>query len=172
MSYLYLIIFIIIFVSIAITVYSFAVGAPIFFTPKRAIRNALKYCNSKPNSKFYDLGAGNGRAMIIAGKEFGLKPYGFELSPIFYLVTKINIYFFGNKNSRIFCQNFYNRSLKDADIVFCFLKPSVMEKLKIKFKKELKPGTKIISYSFSIPDWKPEKTIRNGYPGNIYIYTL
>jgi len=172
MFYFYLFIIIITLTSIAITIYSFFIGAPIFFTPKKAIRDALKYCDLKPGNKFYDLGAGNGRAMIIAEKEFDLKAFGFELSPVLYLISKINIVLFGKNNGKLYCQNFYNQNFQDADIVFCFLKPFVMEKLKTKFKKELKPGSKIVSYSFAILYWKPEKIIRNGYPGNVYIYTI
>lgn len=171
MIYLNLIIFLVVVTSIILTFYSFIIGAPIFFTPKKAIRDSLKYCNVNSKSKFYDLGAGTGRTMIIAGNEFGAKSYGFELSPIFYLISKINLFLFGKKNGKLYCQNFYNHNFSDADIIFCFLKPSVMKKLKIKFRQELKPGAKIISYSFAIPEWNPEKIIRNGYPGNIYIYT-
>jgi hypothetical protein len=67
-------------------------------------------------------------------------------------------------------KNFYNQDLSKADIFFCFLTPKAMLKLSAKFESELKPGTRIISYAFSIPGWSPEKIIFNNMPGKIYCY--
>lgn len=153
------------------TFYAGFIGAPLVFTPKGAIRKALRKAGARKGEKFYDLGCGTGRTLIISDKEFGLKTVGFELSPIIYFIAKINIFLNSAKNSEIRMQNAYNQNLSDADIVFCFLSVDPMEKLKSKFLRELKSGARIISYSFKIKGWEPEETI-TGYPGNVYIYRV
>jgi predicted RNA methylase len=152
------------------TIYGFVIGAPILFSPKKAVIEALTECQVKPGENFYDLGSGTGRSMLIAAKKFNLNIYGFELSPPLALIAKCNLWLHGIRKSTIYLKNFYLEDLNNADIVFCFLTPKAMLKLREKFEKELKPGTKIISYAFSIPDWIPEKVIVNGSPGKIFCY--
>ena len=152
------------------SIYGFCIGAPILFSPKKTTIESLLICQAKPDEKFYDLGAGTGRSMLIAYKKFGLNTHGFELSPVLAFVAKYNLWIHGVKNSTIHLKNFYNANFSDADIVFCFLTPKAMLRLKNKFEKELKTGTRIISYAFNIPDWTPEKIITSGHPGKIYYY--
>jgi len=157
-------------VSFAISYYSFFIGAPYVATPKKAIREIFALAQIKPGQKLYDLGAGDGKALIIAQKEFGAKAIGFELSPIVYTIARLNLLFHGAK-VRLYCKNFYKQNLSDADIVFCFLSIPAMARLKPKFEEELRPGTKIISYSFSIHGWEPKKVIE-GYPGKVFLYEV
>ena len=160
---------IVVFALVIPTIYAFYIGAPILLVPKSSIRRAMKACDAKKNQKFYDLGCGTGRTILIAAKEFSLKPVGFELSPIMFLITKINLFLTGTVAS-VRLKNVYNADLADADIVFCFLTPKAMQKLAPKFANELKSGTKIISYCFSLPDWQPIKIIDTNNPGKVFIY--
>lgn len=170
MFYLYLLILITFFVIAIPTIYASFIGAPILASPKKAIRESLKNCQIKPGEKLYELGAGTGRAMVIASNEFGARTIGFEMSPLFLLIAKINLFLHNARKARIVLANFYNQNLSDADVVFCFLTPKAMKRLKPKFEKELKRGTRVISYAFSIKGWEEEKIINNGYPGKIFIY--
>lgn len=165
----YLILLILFVFAMALSVYSFWIGAPIVFSPKRALRQALAYINLPNGSQFYDLGAGTGRAMIIARKEFNLQTTGFELSPPVFVLAKINLLLHGIKN-KLYMKNFYLQNLNDADIVFCFLTPPAMEKLRPKFEKELKKGAIVISYAFDIKRWEAKKIIFDGCPGKTFIY--
>jgi SAM-dependent methyltransferase len=171
MTLSYIISLVIFAILASLTFYSFSIGAPYFKTPKKAIKEALKLADLKPNQKLYDLGAGDGKALIIAEKEFGVKAVGFELAPIIYAMARLNLFFHGIKKARLYCKNFYKQNLSDADIVFCFLSIPAMARLEPKFKKELRPGAKIISYSFSIHGWTPKKVIE-GYPGKVFLYEV
>ena len=160
---------IILVIFIIPTIYAFCIGAPILFTPKISIRKTLEYCKIKKGGVFYDLGSGTGRNLIIASREFGLKSVGFELSPILFLISKINL-FLHRVEADVWIKNFYHSDLSEADIIFCFLSSKAMKKLSSKFEKELKSGTKIISYSFPISNWNPIKIINTNNPGKIFIY--
>lgn len=153
------------------TIYAGLIGAPLVFTPQKAIREALNKVGVKRGEKLYELGAGTGRVSVIADKEFGLNTIGFELSPPIFWLAKANLFLSSAKNSKIFRVNAYKQDLRDADVVFCFLNMGPMEKLKDKFKEELKPGSRIISYSFKIHGWEAESVI-TGYPGNVYLYRI
>ena len=151
------------------TAYAFWIGAPILLTPKESIRKAFQYCQIEKGKVFYDLGSGTGRSLAIASGEFGLDATGFELSPILFLISKINLFFNGAK-AKVKIKNFYQVDLGEADVVFCFLTPEVMKKLTPKFEKELKIGAKIVSYAFRISQWEPVKIINTDNPGKIFIY--
>lgn len=153
------------------TIYAGFIGAPLLVTPKNAIREALTKAQARKGEKLYDLGCGTGRIMLIAEKEFGLETVGFELAPLIAWLASLNLFFNLAKNSKVKRCNAYKQDLKNADIVFCFLQIGPMEELKKKFSKELKVGSRIISYSFKIHGWEIEKTI-TGYPGNVYIYKI
>jgi ribosomal protein L11 methylase PrmA len=153
------------------TIYAGIIGAPLVLTPKKAIREALQKIEAKKGEKLYELGAGTGRVLLIAEKEFGLETVGFELAPPIFWFAKINLHFNLAKKSKIFRLNAFNQDLKEADIVFCFLNVVPMEKLKNKFKKELKKGSRVVSYGFRIHGWNSEGVI-TGYPGNVYLYRI
>jgi len=155
----------------SLTIYSAVIGAPYFKTPKKAIREIFELAGIKPGDKLYDLGAGDGKILIIAEKEFRAQGIGFELSPTFWLLTKIHLALAGAHHSQVYCRNFYNQNLSEADVIFCFLSIHAMERLKPKFEQELKPGTKIISYAFSLRGWQPKQVIAK-YPGKIFLYQV
>lgn len=169
MQFIFFSLFLIFLVVAIISIYSFWIGAPIFFSPKRKLRQVLKYVNLPEGSNFYDLGAGTGRTMIIAQKEFNMKVSGFELASPLYILAKINMFFRGVKNE-LYMRNFYNKDLSNADVVYCFLTPPAMKKLRPKFENELKKGTVVISYAFEIDGWKAENVIFDGRLGKMFVY--
>jgi hypothetical protein len=60
--------------------------------------------------------------------------------------------------------------LKEADAVFVFLMPRIMPKLREKMERELKPGARVVCYSWPIPGWQPRAV--DDAPGRpkIYLY--
>lgn len=158
-------------VILVITAYAAKIGAPPVFTNKRHIRKLLANLDLKPGQIFYELGAGNGRVMTMAAAaKPDIKVIGFELSPIMLVWAWLNIKIHRLKNAEIRWRNFFHVDFRDADFIFCFLMPKTLEKMKIKFEKELKPGAKIISYAFQVNGWSPEKIIKPASQSGIYIY--
>lgn len=153
--------------------------APFCPTPRRAIRRALLEAGLKSGEIFYDLGAGDGRTLIIASKEFGAEARGFELSLFRFLVAKIKIIFlnWGNKDIYLHWKNLYKQDLRDADVVFVWLTPPSHRKLEEKFSHELRPGTRVITHSSPLGFWEPYRVIEpfpSGFweekEGNIFLY--
>jgi len=146
-------------------------GAPFFPTPKSAIRDAMRATALTPSETFYDLGAGTGKVLIIAEKEFGAHAIGFEISIIFCCIAKINI-LFHLSHARLFAKNLFGQNLSNADVVFCFLFPPIMQKIENKLKAELKPGARVIVYAFPLPTMTPKKitTVRGKW--KMFFYTM
>lgn len=171
---IYLLLFIL-FIILAIPIfYAGIFGAPPVPTPYRVVRKMLKIAEIKPGEILYDLGAGDGRIVIMATKNFKAKTYGFEMVFFVWFLSQINLFFSGVfKKTKIYYRNFYNQNLSEACVITCFLTPGAMGRLKPKLEKELKPETKIVSYAFSIPGWKPEKIVKvDEKTSPIYLYIV
>ena len=97
---------------------------------------------------------------------------GYENSPVPYLFSRLLLFFMGRKGTRIIFSSFYDTNLSSHSAVICYLYPGAMEKLKSKFEKELMEGSIVISNTFAVPGWVPEKTIiiNDLYRTPVYLY--
>jgi ribosomal protein L11 methylase PrmA len=154
------------------------VYVPYVPTPYAVVRAMLKLANTSPQDVVYDLGCGDGRILLIAAKEFGVKKaVGIEKDPERYKVALTRVREEGLENKiEIRLGDFFDENISDATVVTIFLLTSVNELLKPKFERELKPGTRIVSHEFRIPGWRPERVIdvrdENGLSHIVYLYVL
>jgi len=51
----------------------------------------------------------------------------------------------------------FDTDIRRATVVTLYLLPEVNMKLRPKLWRELKPGTRVVSHSFDMGDWKPDK---------------
>lgn len=142
---------------IASTVVLFWIKVPYAPIARTRVKQVIDLLELKPGQKFYELGCGDGRFVIEATRQ-GAAAVGFEISPWVFVRAKIFNFLAGSKGKILF-KNFYNVNLADADAVFCFLVDKVMPKVENKLMAELKPGAKIISYGFRLPNWKPTEVV-------------
>jgi tRNA G37 N-methylase Trm5 len=129
-------------------------------TPENVVEAMLKLGEVKKGDVLYDLGSGDGRIVIAAAKHFGVKGTGIDINP-----ERIQE---ANENAkkehvtdkvRFLNQDLFEADFKDATVVTLYLLPSINLKLRPKLWKELKPGTRIVSHSFDMGDWAPEKKV-------------
>lgn len=154
-----IILIIIILVFLLTFIFASFSAAPWVWIRKHDIKRVIKFV--KPCDKFYDLGCGDARLLSAAAKK-GAKAIGFEISLLPYLISKFR------PGIQVKYQNFWHANLSNADIIYFFLMPKALPKLKQKLEQELKPGTRVISYIFQIPGWKPIKIDNN----KIYLYII
>lgn len=125
--------------------------APWWRTPDWKIRESLKLAKVTKSDLIYDLGSGDGRTLILAAKEFGAKGVGIEIDPLRFIISKTLVKL--NRVSskvKIKRKNFFNEDLSGATVIFVYLVPRALERLRPKLLKELKKGTKLISYRYKI----------------------
>lgn len=154
----YILIFILILIFGYSLIFSFISKIPFIPSKKDTIKKMIQLANLKPSDKIADLGCGNMKILIVTEKRHNLTGTGYEISPLPYLLGKLNLLFYNSKNKLKF-QNIFNTDLSKFNVIFIYLTPPILKKLEPKILDECKPGTKIISNTFSLPNLKPEKTI-------------
>jgi len=132
----------------------------------------------KPGEVFFDLGAGDGRAVIMAAKDFSARAVGVELREDLVKKALSSVYEHSLQNRvTIVNSDMFKIDLSSADVVFLYLTTSANEKVKPKFEAELRKGTRVVSHDYEVVGWKPVK-VENfcenpklGYPSHsIYLY--
>jgi ubiquinone/menaquinone biosynthesis C-methylase UbiE len=148
--------------------------APFVPTPYKIVKLMLQSADIKKGDNIYDVGCGDGRIAIEACKK-GATATGIEIAIPVYILALLNVRF-QKSPAKILRKNFMKVPINDATHIFCYLWPRLMNALKEKFTRELKPGSKIISYSFPIKDWKPIKTVKTQVDKDkhflIYVYEM
>ena len=156
--------------SIVFSVFSFAPWVP---SRGRDLKRIFKLADLKPGQIFYDLGCGNGRVVIYAANNYKVKAVGLEISLAFYLICKLRQALNRRSNIEFKFKNLYKENLAAADVVYFFGMPHTLnEKFCFKLRQELRPGTKIISYSFKLYNWEPkiiDKPSEKDLPVYLYI---
>lgn len=131
-------------------------GLPPVSTKPERIRKALKLANLQPEEVLYDLGAGDGRVLFIAARDFGARAVGIEVGPIQCALIWLRAIANGlDKNIRVKWANFYKADLSDADVVFVYATSKEVSKLAPHLEQQMKPGSRLISISADFPEWEP-----------------
>jgi len=95
----------------------------------------------------YDLGCGDGRVLITAARRFGARGVGFEIDPFRFVFAWFMTRISGQaRKVSIRFGNFFGKDITDATVVVLFLYGPTNDRLKPKFIRELKPGTRIVSF--------------------------
>ena len=127
-------------------------------TPEEAVRVMLKLADVKKSDIVYDLGCGDGRIVIAAAKTYGARGVGIDIDPERIREANENAKKAGVENLVRFEQNdLFQANFREATVVTLFLLRSINLKLRPKLLQELKPGTRVVSNTFDMGDWRPEK---------------
>ena len=131
-------------------------GLPLVPTERDRIRKALKLANLQANEVLYDLGSGDGRVLIIAAQEFGAQAVGIEIGPVQRAISRVKVLRSGIQHKvRIEARDFYKADLHAADVVFVYATSKEVAKLATHLRKQMKPGSRLVSISADFPEWEP-----------------
>ncbi|HUQ91759.1 MAG TPA: class I SAM-dependent methyltransferase, partial [Bryobacteraceae bacterium] len=134
-------------------------------TTDEAVLAMLKLGDVKKTDVLYDLGCGDGRIVIAAAKNYGTRAVGIDINPERIKEAKENAKKAGVEALVRFEENdLFEANFREATVVTLFLLPSINLKLRPKLLEELKPGTRIVSNTFDMGDWKPLKEVKVGGP--------
>ena len=145
-------------------------GVPWVPTRAARIRKALELAKLQPGEILYDLGAGDGRVLLMAAVEFGAQAVGIEIGPVQWALGWLRILLSGSRpNARIRHENFYRADLAEAEVVFVYLTSSQTTRLAKKLAQELRPGARVVSVAADFPEWQPELVDREKL---IFLYRM
>lgn len=135
-----------------------APDVPFVPTTDEAVEAMLKLGQVKKTDIVYDLGCGDGRIVIAAAKKFGAHGVGIDINPERIAEAKENARKAGVEGLVRFEENdLFLADFHEATVVTLFLLPAVNLKLRPKLLQDLKPGTRVVSNTFDMGDWKAEK---------------
>ncbi len=127
-------------------------GPPYLPTMNKQIDSAFDILELKKGDTLIELGSGDGKILISAARK-GYKAIGYELNPVLFLLSTIRAFPY-RKNIKIYCRNFWNIELPQADAIYTFLLKRQMERLDNKLKKYIFKPVKLASFAFKIPNKK------------------
>jgi cyclopropane fatty-acyl-phospholipid synthase-like methyltransferase len=143
-------------------------------TPDAVVNAMLKMAKVSASDVVYDLGCGDGKIVIAAAK-LGARGVGIDIDPQRVKEANENVKKNGVADKvTIMLGDVFDPSIKisEASVVTLYLLESLNIKLAPRLKKELKPGTRIVSHAFSMgSDWPAEQTQSVDYT-QIYLWTI
>jgi cyclopropane fatty-acyl-phospholipid synthase-like methyltransferase len=121
----------------------------------------------------YDLGSGDGRIPIAAAKRYGAYGVGVEIDAKLNRRAEDNAKAAGVVDRvRFLTEDLFEADISQATVVTLFLLPRINQELMPKLRRELRPGTRIVSHQFDMGEqWPPERSQDvNGLM--IYLWTI
>jgi len=132
-------------------------------TSRAMVQKMLDMAKVTPQDLVLDLGSGDGRTVIAAAKR-GARGIGVEYNPVMIDVSRRNAATEGVADRVTFVNaDLFETDLSRATVITMFLLPDINMKLRPKLL-DLKPGTRIVSNTFTMQDWQPDAkaTVNDG----------
>jgi precorrin-6B methylase 2 len=126
-------------------------------TPQALVDKMLDMAKVTPQDYVMDLGSGDGRTVITAAKR-GVRATGIEYNPEMVELSKRSAAKEGVSDRATFVQaDLFKTDLSKATVITMFLLPSINMQLRPTILN-LKPGTRIVSNTFTMEDWDADET--------------
>jgi SAM-dependent methyltransferase len=136
-----------------------SINAPYVETPPDVVTEMLRLAKVKRNDVVYDLGCGDGR-IVIAAARTGARGVCIDLYPEHIATARRNAARAGVARRIEFrVGDLFDADLRPATVVTLYLLPEVNRRLRPKLLGELRPGARVVSHSFDMGDWAPDKRI-------------
>lgn len=135
---------------------------PLYLSNAAAVRAVRELLPADKPIAFLDIGAGTGTVIdAIARSHPQAVVRGVERAPLPFLVAFVRA-LFRARRYRVSWGNLWNTDLSGADVVYAYLSPAPMAALWEKARREMRPGTLLVSFRFIVPGVVPARTIPVG----------
>ncbi len=126
--------------------------APWWRTDEKTAEAICRLAQVTEKDIVYDLGCGDGEVLLFAARNYDSCGVGVEIDPLRTLIAQFRVW--KNKMSKkvvIKRKNFFDEDISRATVVIVYLVPKALQLLLPKFERELKKGTRIVSYRYDVP---------------------
>lgn len=127
-------------------------------TLPEVIETMFQFTRPTKDDVMFDLGCGDARILIAAAKRFGTRGVGYDLDPK--LIERGNTVAKQQKVDALISlktENLFAADLSSATIIAIYLSDRINSKLKPKFFRELRPGTRVVSHNWHMGDWQYDR---------------
>lgn len=146
--------------------------APFDATPHPVVAEMLRLAEAGPDDVVYDLGSGDGRIVIAAVRDFGVRQgVGVELDPRRVRQGRENARKAGvSDRARFVRGDVFRFDFRPATVLTLYMSARINRELQPRLMKLLRPGTRIVSYRWHIGDWPATtRRIMGGRDIRLYI---
>jgi predicted O-methyltransferase YrrM len=127
-------------------------GARWYPTRKRTMRRMLELAEVHPGELVYDLGSGDARILMLAAEEFGARGVGIEVDPARHAIARSRVRRAGLADAIELARgDFFETDIGQADVVTLYLRQHTNDALAEKLATELRPRTRIVSNTYTLP---------------------
>jgi SAM-dependent methyltransferase len=127
-------------------------------TPQVLVNKMLDMAKVTPEDFVIDLGSGDGRTVITAAKR-GARALGIEYNPNLVALSKRNAAKENVGERAQFVEgDLFESDFSQATVITMFLSETLNLRLRQRILN-LKPGTRVLSTSFAMGEWKPDETV-------------
>lgn len=136
-----------------------------FFVPtkRKHVPRIIGMLAVKQGEMIADLGSGDGRLMIAIVEAGGIA-HGYEHNPLLVVRARKNFERLGIQDrATVYMENFWKADISKYDAIVIYGISYIMPRLERKLRVELRPGARVVSYSFPFPTWQHEKEDRRVY---------
>lgn len=140
-------------------------------SPDAVVDRMLQMAEVKPSDRVFDLGSGDGKIAIAAGRKLGARATGLEFNPDMVALSNRLAREAGVADKVSFRQaDIFVADFSSATVVTMYLLPALNLRLRPKLFT-MAPGTRVVSHSFSMGDWQPDETARVG-AGEVFLWRV
>ncbi len=134
---------------------------PYVQTPLPVVVAILQLAQVQRGETVIDLGCGDGRIVVTAATDFGARGIGYDLDPERVAESWERARRAGVADRTQFSvENVLTADISQADVVVLYLFPLLIESLHPRLLSELSAGTRVVSHTYPIRDWKAERKIQ------------
>ncbi len=149
--------------------------APYVPTPPEVVEAMLRLGNVQASDRVYDLGCGDGRLVIGAAKACGASGIGVDIEPYWIEQSQENAALAGVSSLVHFeCRDALTVDLSEASVVFLYLVHWSTQFIVSHIRRQLRPGTRVVSHSFPIESLSPTVVesvqLASGETHNIFLW--
>jgi hypothetical protein len=158
-------------------------AGPYVPSPTTVVSQMLELAEVGPADVLIDMGSGDGRIVLTAAKLRGARGLGIEIQePLVALSIEAARREGVADRARFVRQDLFNTDVSEATVVTLYLLPHTVNQLEGKLRRELRPGTRVLSHDYPIAGWlpetwqtldEPEKKNATGVPtATVYLYRV
>lgn len=146
---------------LAITaLWQLVIRVPFVPTPPHIAAVMIGLVPWRGGERVVDLGAGDGSLLAAVRRARpDVEARGREIVPTIWLLGRMRA-LFTRSGVRLSPGSLFREDLSQADVVFVYLFPALMERLQAKLDAELKPGSWVVCHTFGFEGRTPEKVRR------------
>jgi len=136
-----------------------------------AVEEMLRVADVRESDVVVDLGSGDGRIPITAAVAYGARGFGVDIDASLVKEANENARKAGvEKRVQFFQRDVFETDIREATVVTLYLLSGLVNRLKPKLMKELRPGTRIVAHDFAFKDWAPDRHVV--ISKNYYLYIV